>query len=59
MISYKEALFDWVEANEADLREDYRRKFGSYPTDDDRRHWASWCQRQFDDMLATVPEHDD
>ena len=58
MISYKDALYDWVEANEDTLREDYKAKYGEYPNEDNEKCWLAFQQESFDDMLAMVPEPD-
>lgn len=58
MISYSEALFDWVEDNWDDLQQEYKVKYGSLPTDDDEGSWREFCQRSFDDHLAYVEDHD-
>jgi len=57
MISYSEALFDWVEDHWDDLQQEYKVKFGSLPTEDDEASWQSFCQRSFDDQMSMVEDH--
>lgn len=57
MISYSEALEDWVEDNWDDLQQEYKVKYGKAPNDEDEVCWREFCQRSFDDRMSMVEDH--
>lgn len=57
MISYSEALADWVDDHWDELQQEFKVKYGALPTDDDQACWEDFCQRQFDDQMSMVEDH--
>lgn len=57
VISYSEALYDWVEANWDELVKDYKLKYNEEPVEGSWE-WSDFCQERFDNMLGCVEDHD-